>query len=284
MPIPFLSAVDLSGNELQNARIQNLASAPTHAVGRIYFNTATGLLGISDGTDWTYVEVGALDIEAVQDAVGAMFTGSTVVTSSYNDGAGTVALTIGTGQIVNAMVSAAAAISADKIADGTTNKVFTATEKTKLSGIATGATANAADATLLARANHTGTQPASTISDFNSAVDARVANVVAGAPAALDTLDELAQALGDDANFATTVTNSLATKAARYSVDIGNGALTSIVVTHNLNTRDVVVGIRLTGSPYTMVQVDWAATTVNTITLTFAVAPTASQYRVTVIG
>lgn len=36
-------------------------------------------------------------------------------------------------------------------------------DKTKLDGIATGATANSADVTLLARANHTGTQPASTI-------------------------------------------------------------------------------------------------------------------------
>jgi|DEB0MinimDraft_10_1074344.scaffolds.fasta_scaffold32332_2 hypothetical protein len=37
-----------------------------------------------------------------------------------------------------------------------------------------------------------------------------VANLVDSAPATLDTLNELAAALGDDANFATTVTNSLA--------------------------------------------------------------------------
>ena len=55
--------------------------------------------------------------------------------------------------------------SADTITDGTTNKAFTATEKTKLAGIATGATANSSDATLLARANHTGTQSADTITD-----------------------------------------------------------------------------------------------------------------------
>lgn len=48
-------------------------------------------------------------------------------------------------------------------------------DKTKLDGIATGATVNSADATLLARANHTGTQPASTVSDFSEAVDDRVA-------------------------------------------------------------------------------------------------------------
>jgi hypothetical protein len=65
--------------------------------------------------------------------------------------------------------------SADTLTDGTTNKAFLATERTKLTGIATGATANSSDATLLARANHTGTQTASTISDFSTAADARVA-------------------------------------------------------------------------------------------------------------
>lgn len=39
-----------------------------------------------------------------------------------------------------------------------------------------------------------------------------VSNLVDSAPATLDTLNELAAALGDDANFATTVTNSLAGK------------------------------------------------------------------------
>jgi hypothetical protein len=40
--------------------------------------------------------------------------------------------------------------------------------KTKLDGIATGATANSSDATLLARANHTGTQDASTITGLGT--------------------------------------------------------------------------------------------------------------------
>lgn len=52
---------------------------------------------------------------------------------------------------------------------------MSAADKSKLDGIASGATANSADATLLARANHTGTQAASTISDFAEAVDDRVA-------------------------------------------------------------------------------------------------------------
>lgn len=65
------------------------------------------------------------------------------------------------------------------------------------------------------RANHTGTQPASTISDFDAAADARIANWVGAAPEALDTLEELAAALGDDANFSSTVTAALAGKMAK---------------------------------------------------------------------
>jgi len=72
------------------------------------------------------------------------------------------------------LVTAGADATQDDIGDGTTYKQYSATEKTKLAGIATGATANSSDATLLARANHTGTQTASTISDFSTAADARI--------------------------------------------------------------------------------------------------------------
>jgi hypothetical protein len=46
-------------------------------------------------------------------------------------------------------------------------------------------------------------------------VAAAVAALIAGSPGALDTLNELAAALGDDANFASTVTNALALKAEK---------------------------------------------------------------------
>ena len=48
-------------------------------------------------------------------------------------------------------------------------------------------------------------------------VTTAVANVIDSAPGALDTLNELAAALGDDANFATTITNSIA--AVQSDVD-----------------------------------------------------------------
>lgn len=49
------------------------------------------------------------------------------------------------------------------------------TDKAKLDGVANGATANQTDAFLLARGNHTGTQTASSVSDFSAAADARIA-------------------------------------------------------------------------------------------------------------
>lgn len=50
-------------------------------------------------------------------------------------------------------------------------------------------------------------------SKTNTEIAGAIAALVASAPGALDTLDELAAALGDDANFAASVTSSLALKA-----------------------------------------------------------------------
>lgn len=65
----------------------------------------------------------------------------------------------------------------------------TATQITKLNGIATAATANSADATLLARANHTGTQTADTITDgttnkaYSATEKTKLAGIASGATA-----------------------------------------------------------------------------------------------------
>jgi len=59
-----------------------------------------------------------------------------------------------------------------------------------------------------------GTPTASADAANKSYVDTQVAGIVDSAPGALDTLNELAAALGDDANYATTTTNAIATKLA----------------------------------------------------------------------
>lgn len=106
-----------------------------------------------------------------------------------------------------------------------------------------------------ARANHTGTQTISTISDAQTFIDSRVQLIVDAAPAALDTLNELAAALGDDPNFATTITSSLnaldsridtlegATSLGAYNTTIGDNTAATFNITHGLNSTDVFVEI-----------------------------------------
>ena len=95
---------------------------------------------------------------------------------------------------------------------------------------------------------------------------------------------EIANALGDDPNFAATITALINARAKTYSQDVGDNSATAIVVTHNLNTRDVQVSLRQTGAPYSEVMIENEATTVNTVTLRFGTAPTLAQYRVTIQG
>jgi len=191
-------------------------------------------------------------------------TGDVSGTSASFDGTGNASITaaIAANIIVDSDINASAAITATKIAGTAVTQADTGTVTSTmiLDGTILNADINASAAIALsklatdplARANHTGTQLAATVSDFDTQVrtsrldqmaaptasvalnaqkitgladptlaqdaatkaytDLQITNLIAAAPGALDTLDELAAALGDDASFATTVTNSLAAK------------------------------------------------------------------------
>ena len=55
-------------------------------------------------------------------------------------------------------------------------------------------------------------------------VDTSIANLIAGAPATLDTLDEIAAAINDDNNVYTTLTSSIATK-----LPLAGGSMTGAI-------------------------------------------------------
>ena len=80
-------------------------------------------------------------------------------------------------------------------------------------------------------------------------VTAAVASLVNSAPAALDTLKELAAALGNDANFATTMNNALAGKAAKTgdTITVANADPTGGFYVRNVktNTNDPGAGSAL---------------------------------------
>lgn len=128
---------------------------------------------------------------------------------------------------------------------------YTSAEASKLSGIASGATANSSDATLLNRANHTGTQLAATISDFSTAADARVSaaigSTVQAYSAALGAIAGLSAADGNFivGNGSTWVAESGAT--ARASLGLGSLATLSSVNNANWSGTDLAIANGGTG-------------------------------------
>ena len=110
--------------------------------------------------------------------------------------------------------------------------------------------------------NDSGNQAAAATYATETFVTTQVNNLVDAAPGALDTLNELAAALGDDANFSTTVTNSIANKAdtshnqawstitstpttlAGYGITDGGGSDNTVVSyssTTSANVNDVMM-------------------------------------------
>lgn len=90
---------------------------------------------------------------------------------------------------------------------------------------------NAIDVLALISDGSTSTTTTWSSTKINSSIAAALNALTTGAPAALDTLDELAAALGDDANFASTITAALGN---RVRVDTAAQGLT---VQQQINAR-----------------------------------------------
>ena len=106
----------------------------------------------------------------------------------------------------------------------TDSNVFTDADHSKLNGIEAGATADQTKADIDALNVDADTLDGQHGSYYTSYADTAVANIVDSAPGTLDTLNELAAALGDDPNFATTTATNIGTKANKtITVSAGSG-------------------------------------------------------------
>lgn len=212
--VPF----DFTQNEIQNAVLQVLAAAPSTPVsGQVYYNSTSGRMEFRGASAWidptaranhtgtqawstitgtptTLAGYGITDAQpasAQLTSLAALATVGLIVRTAANTvAARSLASSTPAATWTNAdgVAGNPSLAIANAVAAGNSG-LMTGADKTKLDGIAAGATANATDAQLRDRATHTGTQLAATISDFNTAVQTNRLDQLAAptAPVSLNT-------------------------------------------------------------------------------------------------
>ena len=263
-----LSNLDLTTNQLLNAKLQNLGADLTAAAANlstIYYNTATNLAKISNGTT----------IDTITNLLESVSGSGAISVSAVSGKAQTISVAAASGSVPGTMSAAdystlhgATSVntaSAIVQRDGSGN--FAAgTITAALTGTASNATNlnNQAASYYLARSNQTGTQTSSTISDLATTVQGYALNSFTPPAASLNlngqTITNLASpvnandaankayvdasAAGYDTKASTRLATSAALPANTYSANTltasANGALTVDGVAVNTNDRILV--------------------------------------------
>lgn len=199
-----------STHEWQDLHIDGTATIDTLQVdenGAVTGNLSVGGNMSTTGTNaigGTLAVTGATTLNSTLGVTSAATLGSTLAVTGTSVFTGTVTANGGvvgnlTGNVTSSGTSTFADIDMSGTIDMGSNKITAVTDPT-----------NAQDAATKAY------------------VDSEVAGLIDSAPGALDTLNELAAAIGDDANFSTTITNSIATK-----LPLAGGTMTGAIAMGN---------------------------------------------------
>jgi len=319
----FLVSIDLNKNELLNARIQNLGSAPSSPVaGQIYFDTGTHVLYFYNGTEWTPTSGST---EVIQDLIGSTVVGGTGLTATYSDAAGThtiklndTAVSVGTygsitkvptftvdqqGRITSAsednlVIPLDSQTTGDYVATivGTANEVTVSPNSGHNAAVTIGLPDNVeitGNLQVGGNLNVIGTVNSVNTTQINIEDNkVKLNSNFAGTPTTdagvtvergLETDVEI---LWNETSDTWTLTNNGTAYhaiARKYAETLGASA-TSYTITHNLGTTDVTVQIFEAASPFAQVEADVKRTSSNVVTVDFAIAPTAGEYKVVVVG
>ena len=191
-----LNSVDVDGGNIDNTVIG--ASSPVQANFTTVTTTGIATLGSVN------IDGGAIDATTIGATTPAAITGTTITANTNFIGAlsGNV-----TGNLSGNVTGN---VTGDLTGDVTGN-VTAATGTSSFNDVTINGTLN-----MNAGTTATITNLSTPVNNLDAAtklyVDTSISDLVDSAPGTLDTLNELAAALGDDPNFSTTITNSIATK------------------------------------------------------------------------
>ena len=167
----------------------------TYTEGDLWFNNVDPHFYTYDGTYWVEISLGPVGPSGPGLPTGGT-VGQVPAKSSTNDYETIWVTPYSSTNFASDFLSR----TTDSLSEGANNKYFTSQR--------------AIDATAAA--------VAAAITSANSYTDTRVTNLIDSAPGALDTLNEIAAAIGDNADFATSVYNEInATKASVLDTEIG---------------------------------------------------------------